>query len=433
MQIKSVKRNLAILTLVISTIVIVSGNISTADAAPEEKIWICHATSSETNPYVLLQINKSAWNDDDGKGHGDDGAPDRHRDSLDLSLCTDPDTDTTAPEISYSAECTIPGNNGWCIGEVQIVWTVEDAESEVSNSSGCEDISVNYDTTGVSFTCEATSEGGTNSVTTEEFKIDSTAPVTLFDSQTPEANENGWNNSAVDVNFSCSDETSGVLTDSVIVSLTEEGAEQSATAQCEDSAGNTSDATVSGINIDLTAPTFGGIEDSYLLDQPVDVSCDDSLSGIATCDATLDTENPGTNTSSISASDLAGNLASLDLTYQVFYELACNDGDDGFSSPLDNSNYNIGRTIPMKFDACNYYGDIVENVVATAFIDDQEATTKGKSNDGNLFRYSEDGQQYIYNADTTGYSVGVYTLYANLDDGQTISETVEFTEKSKKK
>jgi hypothetical protein len=100
---------------------------------------------------------------------------------------------------------------------------------------------------------------------------------------------------------------------------------------------------------------------------------------------------------------------------------------------FDNSQYNVGRTIPMKFDACDYYGVTVENIVATAFIDDQGATNKGKPNDANLFRHSDDGQQYIYNADTTGYPVGFHTLYAYLDDGQTISETVEFTEKSKKK
>ena len=34
-----------------------------------EPVWICHATSSETNPYVLLPVLASAWDSESTNGH----------------------------------------------------------------------------------------------------------------------------------------------------------------------------------------------------------------------------------------------------------------------------------------------------------------------------------------------------------------------------
>lgn len=45
------------------------------NAAPKGKAWICHATSSETNPYTLINVSVNAWYEKDGttrksSGHG---------------------------------------------------------------------------------------------------------------------------------------------------------------------------------------------------------------------------------------------------------------------------------------------------------------------------------------------------------------------------
>ena len=42
---------------------------SSPDLEDGHKITICHATNSETNPYVVITIDIAAWNDEGGQGH----------------------------------------------------------------------------------------------------------------------------------------------------------------------------------------------------------------------------------------------------------------------------------------------------------------------------------------------------------------------------
>jgi Ca2+-binding RTX toxin-like protein len=70
--------------------------------------------------------------------------------------------DLTAPVITPSVTGTA-GSNGWHISDVAVSWTVTDPESEVTSQSGCDAVSVTSDTAGTTFTCTATSGGGTAS------------------------------------------------------------------------------------------------------------------------------------------------------------------------------------------------------------------------------------------------------------------------------
>src|SRR2546427_300615 len=85
-----------------------------------------------------------------------------------------------------------------------------------------------------------------------------------------------------------------------------------------DNAGNSASTTVSGINIDKTAPTISGAATSSPSaagwsknDVTVRFSCADTLSGIQSCaaDATLSAEGTGQSASG-AATDKAGNSAS---------------------------------------------------------------------------------------------------------------------------
>jgi hypothetical protein len=97
--------------------------------------------------------------------------------------------------------------------------------------------------------------GNTESAQTLTVRLDKTAP-TIGGSASPAPNANGWNSTPVTVTFTCSDGNSGLAAGSPPnpTVLSTEGVDQSATGTCTDLAGNSASATVSNIDIDLTAP-----------------------------------------------------------------------------------------------------------------------------------------------------------------------------------
>jgi hypothetical protein len=86
----------------------------------------------------------------------------------------------TPPLIVHSISGT-PGTNGWYVSDVAVSWGVSDPESPVTSSSGCEPAAVTVDTAGVTFTCSASSAGGSYTLTTPSIKRDATAPTVTFD------------------------------------------------------------------------------------------------------------------------------------------------------------------------------------------------------------------------------------------------------------
>lgn len=82
--------------------------------------------------------------------------------------------DSTPPEVAATISGSM-GSNSWYTGDVTITWSVSDPESDVIEQMGCTDVTVDYDTESKTFTCTATSAGGTieESVT---IKRDATPP-----------------------------------------------------------------------------------------------------------------------------------------------------------------------------------------------------------------------------------------------------------------
>ncbi|MEZ4734451.1 MAG: hypothetical protein R3E79_45755 [Caldilineaceae bacterium] len=70
--------------------------------------------------------------------------------------------DSSAPVITPTVAGTA-GANGWYVSDVSVSWSVVDDESAISSQSGCETQTVTSDTDGVTFTCSASSAGGTAS------------------------------------------------------------------------------------------------------------------------------------------------------------------------------------------------------------------------------------------------------------------------------
>ncbi|GGB89851.1 hypothetical protein N798_03660 [Knoellia flava TL1] len=142
--------------------------------------------------------------------------------------------------------------------------------------------------------CTYKDRGGLTAVSSVTYSVvDTTAPVISLVSRLPKANDAGWNNSDVTVTWSCSDAFLDE-TASVSQAVRAEGEGQSATGTCTDPSGNSVSNTVSGINIDKTAPT---IEATLSPDADsstgwwnigsgaptVTYACGDALAGVASC------------------------------------------------------------------------------------------------------------------------------------------------------
>jgi hypothetical protein len=172
-------------------------------------------------------------------------------------------------------------------------------------------------------------QGNVEAQQTVTVEVDKTPPTISGSASTT-----GWTNQPVTVTFTCADATSGVQSCQEPATLTGEGANQSAAGTAADNAGNTASATVSGINIDLTAPavTYQGNAGTYTVDQQVKITCSatDALSGVAasTCQTVAGpayTYALGDNSFSASATDKAGNegSGSTAFTVAVSYDSLC--------------------------------------------------------------------------------------------------------------
>ena len=89
--------------------------------------------------------------------------------------------DETPPVIT-SAVAGRLGNAGWYTSDATLTWTVVDGESPFT-STGCEVVTVASDTRGDTYTCSATSEGGSSSASVT-IKLDETVPAVSFNGST---------------------------------------------------------------------------------------------------------------------------------------------------------------------------------------------------------------------------------------------------------
>lgn len=228
--------------------------------------------------------------------------------------------DPSAPSIGYTLTPASPnGDNGWYTSDVSLTWSVTESESPSSLvKTGCVDQNVNADQTSTSYSCSATSAGGSAGPVSVSIKRDATKP-TISGSASPTANGNGWNKSDVTVSFTCGDNLSGVASCGPDQTLSSEGTNQSVTGTVVDNAGNSDQAAVAGINIDKTlpsasasaspAPNANGWNNT---DVTVSFSGSDALSGIDFCasDVVLSSEGAGQSASG-TCTDKAGNESTL--------------------------------------------------------------------------------------------------------------------------
>jgi hypothetical protein len=83
--------------------------------------------------------------------------------------------DSTSPTVVPHVAGPV-GRAGWYVGDVVVTWEVSDSDSPVWSTAGCDAATITSDTAGATFTCTATSYGGTTtrSITV---KRDATPPT----------------------------------------------------------------------------------------------------------------------------------------------------------------------------------------------------------------------------------------------------------------
>jgi hypothetical protein len=232
--------------------------------------------------------------------------------------------DATAPVITPTVSGT--SNNGWYTSNVSVSWTVAEPTSPYT-TSGCAASSVTTDTQGVTFTCSATSAGGSDSKSVT-IKRDASAPA-IVPTVAGTIGLDGWYTSDVSVSWSVTDGTSGIATSNgcALTTTTTDNAGTTYTCTATNGAGLTATKSVSARR-DATKPVIGyaGNAGSYTVDQTVSITCSasDAMSGLAssTCanvTGAAYTFAIGANSFSASAQDNAGNTnaASAQFTVQV--------------------------------------------------------------------------------------------------------------------
>ena len=229
--------------------------------------------------------------------------------------------DGSAPGISYVLAPPDPdGSNDWYKSDVTLTWNVSESESPSSLAkTGCVDQNITADQAETAYSCSATSAGGSASPVSVSIKRDGTVP-TISGSRSPAANAAGWNKTAVTVSFVCDDVTSGLASCTPATTVSDEGAGQSVQGTAVDNAGNSATTTVSGINIDKTAPIIScTVPDQavwYGSDVTLNCTASDGISGLLnSADASFSlttnvfsgTETTSASTDSKTIYDVAGN------------------------------------------------------------------------------------------------------------------------------
>lgn len=165
--------------------------------------------------------------------------------------------DKTAPTVTGTL-ASAPNAAGWFNTDVVVNWTGDDGLSGLDPATQPADSTVTGE--GGNLTAgpvTVADKAGNTSVpaTVSGIKIDRTAPVITGETTTA-PNGAGWYRSAVTVDFTCTDALSGVALCPTSMQLVGDGANQSVTSAAGfDLADNTATATVSGINIDASAPS----------------------------------------------------------------------------------------------------------------------------------------------------------------------------------
>jgi hypothetical protein len=237
--------------------------------------------------------------------------------------------DRTAPTITAVADGT-KNDAGWYKQDVTVTYTANDDASGIAGTPPASDVlGEGADQSASATVTDAAGNSNTAGVT--GINVDKAAPVLTGTFAT------GWHTGDVTVSWVCTDGLSGPAGQPADTTVTGEGENLSSTASCADIAGNTATKTVTGIQIDRSAPTTTSsvakpLESGwYGAAVPITLTGSDNLSGVAATYYTVDgaaaqtytgafaVAAEGTHTITFWSTDGAGNIetAGAPLTIKI--------------------------------------------------------------------------------------------------------------------
>lgn len=438
-----------------STTLVTSVNTSNAGVATVSPTSLTWTSCGDVKTLTVTPVGTGSATISLGlTSNGTDGTFNLDPASFTVNVAAAAPSDTTAPEISYVLNPAAPdGTNDWYKSNVTLTWTVTENESAASLvKTGCVDQNITADQASTTYSCSATSDGGSAGPVNVTIKRDATAPTVAYTSAAPGAggsapNAAGWYTSNVEATFTATDNLSGFgsgpsMTATGTSTTSGEGSSVTVGSPAfTDNAGNTraaNAATSAAFKIDLSDPTnvafVGGPaagSSHYFGSVPAAPTCtaDDAISGIASCSVTGHSTAVGTHTMTATATDNAGRTASLQRSYTVLAWTT-----SGYHRPVDMggtiNTVKGGSTVPLKFNvyAASELTDVTAikgfkateincEALAWAPADDIEITTTG----GTSLRYDLTEGQFIQNWKTPTTKNKCYSAVVTFQDGSSIN------------
>jgi WD40 repeat protein len=147
----------------------------------------------------------------------------------------------------------------------------------------------------------------------------------------------------------------------------------------------------------------------------------DATSGVdsQSCGA-IDTSSAGDHTVECTATDNAGNTASTTLHYLVEYRIL------GFFSPVPNSKWKLGQTVPVKVALANGDSTRISDAEAAGLASTCRVTFSAagaQSKAADCMKYDSASHQFIYNWKLAKSGTGAATITVSVSYGGTTTKT----------
>ena len=281
--------------------------------------------------------------------------------SYEVTVTSPPPSDSTAPVISHALNPSSPnGSGGWYKSNVTLTWTVTENESSGSLvKTGCVDQSITADQVETTYSCSATSDGGSAGPVNVTIKRDATAPSVSLVGGPDDGSSYYFGSVPAAPTCSASDATSGLAGPCSAPGYGTTVGSHTVTASATDNAGNTASASAS---YTVLAWTLNGFY------QPVD------MSGVY---------------------NVVKGGSTVPLKFEVF------------AGPTELTSTSVVASFVQTKIACD----------GSAPVDDLEFSTTG----GTSLRYDGTGGQFIQNWQTPKLPGQCYKVTMTTLDGSTLS------------